>query len=53
MNMVTLDVNTMDYEKLQKIWKVAKQIIEIILAALAGAAVGSCTAAVNLVASLF
>lgn len=35
-------------EKIRKIWNVVKQLIEIILAALAGAAVGSCSAAVRL-----
>ena len=32
----------MNLEKLRKIWQVVKQIIEIVLAALAGAAIGSC-----------
>lgn len=30
----------MDFEKVRKIWSVAKQVIEIILAALAGLATG-------------
>lgn len=42
----------MDPEKVRKIWNVVKQVIEIILAALAGAAVGSCHAAVRFVAQL-
>lgn len=43
----------MNPEKIKKIWKIVKQIVEIILAALAGAAVGSCHSAVNLFAQLF
>lgn len=39
-------------DKVRKIWTIIKQIVEIILAALAGAAVGSCHAAVNLVSQL-
>ena len=43
----------MNLEKLRKIWQVVKQIIEIVLAALAGAAIGSCRNVVDLFASLW
>lgn len=42
----------MDAEKVKKIWNTIKAVVEIILAALAGAAVGSCRAAVDFVAQL-
>lgn len=43
---------TINPEKVRKIWNIVKQIVEIILAALAGAAVGSCSAAVRLFAQV-
>jgi len=45
-------MSKIDPEKLQKVWKLVKTIIELILASLVGAAVGSCHFAVTAVAQL-
>lgn len=50
--MVISMADNVNPEKIRKIWTIIKQVVEIILAALAGAAVGSCHAAVRLFAQV-